>query len=200
MKFYILGEPDVPWGDYGSILLSGMTSHLSREDGLLQLERTGPFVPPISFPGISEIVATDTMKAKLETSGLTGFTFQPVIKRHIVHLEWETWNKEAPEPPLYPDTGEPEDYILLQPHSPSLAEEMEPLCEVVLQPTASVERVSVGPRPWDVEIHVLLSSWDGSDFFRANGVGYNYLSEKAKLWLEEEVHDWVKFEEALIAE
>ena len=154
-------------------------------------------MPPISMPGISSIVVTESLKAKLETLGLTSFTFQPVIKKHIVHLEWEKWDKEAPEPPMYPETGEPEDYIFLQPHSLSLASGMEPLWEMVLEQTASVERVQVGPRSWDVNIYLVLSSWNGSDFFRAKGVGYNYVSERAKQWLEQEVPEWIGFEEAL---
>ena len=197
MKAYILRDPKAPWGDYGAILLSGMTAHLSRENDLLQLETAGPFVPPISLPGINDIIVTESFRAKLEASGLTGFTFRPVIKKHIVHLEWEKWDKEALEPPMYPETGEPEDYILLQPHSPSLANRMEPLWEMVLKQTASVERVQVGPRSWDVNIHLVLSSWNGADFFRAKGVSYNYVSEKAKQWLEQKVPEWVGFEEAL---
>ena len=71
----------MPWGDYGNILLTGMTSHLDREDGRLQLERTGPFVPPIALSGIADIVVTDAFRSALEASGLTGLRFQPVIKR-----------------------------------------------------------------------------------------------------------------------
>jgi hypothetical protein len=197
MKAYILCRPEIPWGDYGAILLSGMAARLSQENDLLHLERTGPFVPPISVPSISSVVVAESLKAKLETSGLTSFTFQPVIKKHIVHLEWEKWDRETPEPPMYPETGEPEDCILSQPHSPSLANDMEPLWEMVLEQTASAERVQIGPRPWDVNIYLVLSSWNGSDFFRAKGVGYNYISERARQWLEQEVPEWVGFEEAL---
>ena len=197
MTIYLLREPEFPWGDYGAILLSGMTAHLGREDGLLQLERTAPFVPPIFMPGISDIVVTERFKVQIEASGLTGFSFRSVIKKHIVHLEWDKWDKEAPEPPVYPQTGEPEDYILLAPHSPSLADDMEPLWEMVLEQSASVERIQVGPLSWDVSIHLVLSSWDGADLFRAKGVGYNYLSARAKQWLEQQVPEWVGFEEAL---
>ncbi len=195
MKVYILRPPEGPWGDYGAILASGMTGHLGREDGLLQLERTGPFVPPISIT--HAIIVTESFKAKLEISGLTGFTFQPVIKKHIVHLEWENWDKEAEDPPVYPETGEPEDYILLQPHSPSVADSMGPLWEMLLRRTISVVRVQYGPRSWEVNCHLDLSSWDGADFLGSKDVGHRYVSEKAKEWLEGEVSAWVGFEEAL---
>lgn len=68
MTIYILQNAKMPWGDYGSMLLSGMTSHLPRKNGLLQLERTGPFVPPITLSGVDEIVVTDTFKRQLEQS------------------------------------------------------------------------------------------------------------------------------------
>ena len=187
----------MPWGDYGDILLSGMTSHLDRKNGLLQLARTGPFVPPITKSGISEIVVTDAFKQQLEKSGLSGFNFQPVIKAHIVRFEWEKWNRTANEPPEYPETGEPEDYILARPHSPQLAEEIGHLWELQLQEHAEVERVQVGSNSWDANIYVLLSSWDGTDWFRAKTVGYIYISEKAKEWLEQWVSEWVRFEPAL---
>jgi hypothetical protein len=65
----ILERPESPWGDYGDILRHGMTSHLGpASDGLAQLERTGPFVPLISFPGF-DIVVTDGFRTKLAESG-----------------------------------------------------------------------------------------------------------------------------------
>lgn len=64
MSVYILRQPEFPWGDYGAILVSGMTAHLGREDGLLQLERTGPFVPPLFMPGVGDIVVTEQFKAR----------------------------------------------------------------------------------------------------------------------------------------
>jgi hypothetical protein len=184
----------MPWGDYGCILLSGMTSHLERQNGLLQLERTGPFVPPISLPGIADIVVTNDFKHLLEGSGLTGFTFQPVIKKHIVFLEWEKWDKKSEEPLEYPGTSEPEDYILERAHSPELAQQIGDLWELCLEECAEVERQQIGPQRWDVEIFVVQSSWNERDWFRARGVGYNYVSERAKHWLERTVPEWVSFD------
>lgn len=194
----ILDSPEVPWGDYGDILLCGVTAHLSRQDGMLQLERTGPFIPPISFSGIRDIVVTDVCRALLEASGLTGFTFRPVIKRHIVHLEWERWDRTTEDPPEFPETGEPEDYILERPHSPEIAEGMGNLWEVVLGEHAVVERVPRGPGSTDNDIYVVQASWDGTDFFRASTVGYVYVSEQAKTWLEQVAAEWVSFRRPLI--
>jgi hypothetical protein len=63
-KFYrIEGHPLTPWGDYGNILQHGMTAHLGRVGGLLSLERTGPYMPPITFPGAGDVVLTVGAKA-----------------------------------------------------------------------------------------------------------------------------------------
>jgi hypothetical protein len=123
-KFHIPKSCGHPWGDYYDILLNGMSCHLDRTEGLIQLERTGPFVPPISFPGISDIVVTDAFRRQLEASGLSGLRFQPVIKRRIVRLDWHLWDSGVEEPAEYPADGEPESYILERSHSASTANQI----------------------------------------------------------------------------
>ena len=54
----------------------------------IHLERTGPFMPPITFPNVSHIVVSDSFKQMFEASGFRGATFKPVIKSHIVELDW----------------------------------------------------------------------------------------------------------------
>jgi hypothetical protein len=63
----------MPWGDYGDILLTGMTSHLGRQFGLLQYERTGPFQPHIIILELDDLLVTDSVKKKIEISDLKGF-------------------------------------------------------------------------------------------------------------------------------
>ena len=41
-----------------------MTGHLERKDGLLQLERTGPFVPPMTLTS-DNIVVTDALRKEV---------------------------------------------------------------------------------------------------------------------------------------
>lgn len=190
-NLYVLHSQSSRWGDYGDILITGMTSHLARDNGLLQLERTGPFVPPIALTGVGEIVVTSGFKDALETSGLSGLCFQPVIKKHIVHLGWETWDSTALEPLEYPDTLEPEDYILLRSHDPDLANDMGDLWEISLGTHAQTERESQMFKDRIPAIYLLHSSWDGTDWFHAEGVSRVYVSEKAKEWLEAVVPQWV---------
>jgi hypothetical protein len=180
-------------------------STLPRKDGLFQLERTGPFVPPISMP-FEAIVVTEEFRNRIEESALTGIAFQPVIKTRIVNLEWQKWDRAAEEPEEYPSTGEPEDYILERSHSPELAEKIGNLWEVCLEEHAEAIRVPRDPSKWGLkkwafydaqgDIFIVLSSWDGFDFFKAKAVGYTYVSERAKNWLEHTVSEWVGFEPA----
>jgi hypothetical protein len=189
-QFYTLDGPATPWGDYSDILISGMSEHLSRRKGLIQLERTGPYVPPISFPGMQDIVVTDAFKKQLEISGLTGVRFQPVVKKRIVHLDWHLWDKSIDEPQEYPEEGEPEGYILDRPHSPEMSKQIGDLWEVVLDEAAKTQRER---RP--TRILLVASSVCGGDLFRAEDVGYNYATEKAKAWLELHAKDHVSFKE-----
>jgi hypothetical protein len=105
-SLFSLEMPVIPWGDYGDILFHGDAGR-DQQSGLLKLSRTGVYVPPITFPGLPGIVVTDSFRSALETSKLTGFTFQPIIKHHIVDLDWSDWKGD--EPAFYPESGEPED-------------------------------------------------------------------------------------------
>ena len=182
MTIYRLRNRATNWGDYGDVLVSGMTSHRGRQNDQLQLERTGPYVPPLINSGIGHIVITDIVKEKLKASDLSGITFKPVIKRHIVELNWTTWDLSTEEPPVYPDSGEPEDYILAGQHSESVSEVMGNLWELVL-PT----RGTFNDKTFiDVDLQV--------DIFKADNRGYILVTDKAKVWIEGNAADWVTFE------
>lgn len=134
-----------PWGDYGEILLSGMTAHKPRtREGLLRLERTGPFVPPITLAGLGDLLITDAFRTSLEESPLAALAFRPVEKARIVRLRWEHWDWTADDPQEYPDGGEPEAYILDRPHDRELAMEIGPIWEVLLPSLALSEGLGDG--------------------------------------------------------
>ena len=189
-KYYKLQTPKSPWGDYSDILIRGMSAHSERKDGLIQLERTGPYIPPITLPGLGDIVVTDPFRKQLESSGLSGFSFQAVIKKHIVRLEWHIWDRSTKEPPEYPEGGEPEGYILDRPHSPEASQQLGDLWEVCLSEAAKIHREG---RP--TRILLVASSVNGLDLFRAEGVLNIYLTEKAKEWLEHHALAHVAFVE-----
>ena len=195
MKFYILEEPESFWGDYSDTLMHGMASHSEGlYDGPLLLYRTGPWVPPVSFPGIGDVVVTEEFKSKMEGSGLKGFAFRPVIKKHIVRLDWHMWDKTADDPPQFPNSGEPEDYIEERPHSTELADELGPMWEVVIEESASVQKVKSDASLTGLVVYLFANSWNGDDIFRAYDVRYVYLSERGRDWFKANASEFVSFE------
>jgi hypothetical protein len=198
MTVRILRPAETPWGDYGDILMHGMTVRLDRDDGMLQLERTGPYMPPITFPGIGDIVVTDAFKVQLLAAGFKGLSFRPVRKARVVELNWESWDRNS-EPLEYPESGEPEDYVLARSHSPQTAASLGDLWELVLPVVAGIKRVPSGGRQADVRIVVSLDAWSGEQLFRADGVLYNYVSDSGQEWLAGHVGEHVSFETCDVA-
>ncbi len=129
MTVFAVHKSRGPWGDYSDVLAHGMTAHLGRRDGLLQLERTGLFVPPVTLPGPGDLVVTDAARIELDHL-IANLAFRPVSKARIVRLEWHLWDLGADEPAWYPESGEPEGYVLDRLHDPGLAWEIGPLWEL----------------------------------------------------------------------
>ncbi|HWB04579.1 MAG TPA: hypothetical protein VG796_16240 [Verrucomicrobiales bacterium] len=172
-----IDEADSPWGDYGRILIHGMSAHLGRKGGEsdpIQYERTGPFVPPITFPGIRDIIVTDAMKQAMEAAGFRGISFRTVILAHIVEVPWHTWDIKAEEPKYFPEGGEPEEYILAKANDPVLARQIGPLWEVVVQEGSEKD----------------------CDMFKIPGSGRTHVSGRARLWFQKYFSRWTSFEPA----
>ena len=118
------------WGDYGAILFHGMAWLEEGGDGLLQLERTGPFVPPITVPSSAAVVVTDAFRGQLESALFRGLAFRPVVKRKVVRVDWHEWDRTYPHPERYPAGGEPENYILRRKDRPPLHDAVGPLWQL----------------------------------------------------------------------
>jgi hypothetical protein len=174
-RFYIINTPKHPWGDYGYILTQGMAHR--GDSGILEIERTGPFVPAVTMPGIGEIVVTE--------------------KLLIVSSDWNLWDQDADEPREHTESGEPEDYVLGQPHSVEADEQMGNLWALELNRDAQTqrERRIVEHRR---EIKLVTSTWRGQDIFAAQGVRFIYLTESAKVWFERNVPGGLTFEVASV--
>ena len=193
MQFFTIQECEHSWGDYGNTLLQGQATR-DEVTGLLQIQRTGPFVPPISFPGLREIVVTEDFRAQLEASGLTGFSFRPVVKQHIVDLDWQNWDKNADDPKVYPRSGEPEDYILERKHSPKTANKMPVLWELAVGQSAHVLREKDKTAPTGVVLYFQSETWKGDNLVRVPEVLYTFADLKAKEWLDGTVAEYVRFQ------
>jgi hypothetical protein len=194
--FKIGGRSIVPrdWGDYGHILQHGMVAHLPRVDGRLALERSGPYIPPITLPGIGDIVLTSEAQKLLYRSVLSGFSFLPVEKMLVVELPWETWNLDAVQPAEFPESGQPEDYILGKRHSPNASRELGELWEIVVPSTATILRPRSVVSSYQ-ELRIDLNTWNGSDLFRGEGYGSILFSENARDWFSKHWGRYVQFDE-----
>lgn len=191
MRYFFLDHPNDRWGDYGNTLVHGHGG-IDEARGVFFLRRTGPFIPPFTQP-FGLIVVTDSIRRQLEHSGLIGFLFVPVVKEKIVELNWQDWDRDLPEPEEFPESGEPEDYIDAGEHSPQAAQAMGELWALRIPNVARVERDRsiVASRS---ELHLVLDTTQGLDFVRSPDVGYCFVSERAKNWLQARVDEWVEFE------
>ncbi|MFO0798316.1 MAG: hypothetical protein U0804_12635 [Gemmataceae bacterium] len=189
-RYFYLSGPSHPWGDYYRVLADGYGAII---DGVCRVQRTGPFIPPVTFP--HAMVVTDALRADLEASALTGVTFVPVVKQKVVASDWHEWNLKAPNPREYPEEAEPSNYIDRGEHSPAAAEALGTLWAVDVLRVARVTR----SEPVDHthrHLHLNVESAQGLDFVRSPDVGFLFVSERAKAWLEARVGRWVAFEEA----
>lgn len=193
--YFRLKQPNDKWGDYGNTLIHGH-GHIDKGDGFYRLRRTGPFIPPFTQP-FRAIIVTDMLRRQLECSGLTGFSFDPIVKEKIVKLNWHEWNRELPAPREYPKSGEPEDYIDSGEHSLEAARAVGELWALKIPRVARVERDRPIVRSMN-ELHVVLDTTMGLDFVRSPDVGFCLVSEQAKTWLQTNVGQWVEFVQASV--
>jgi len=166
---------DAPWGDYGRILVSGMTERRD-ESGRVPLLRVGPFVPPITIAGISNLLVTDEFRSRLTSSGLLGFSLAQVWKKRIAKLDWRSWDLTAGEPKQYPAGGEPENYVLGRKHDENVSEQIGPIWEVITERTID--------DPAD------------ADIVRTAATAFSQLlvNDRGRDWLQEQGGGWLRFE------
>jgi hypothetical protein len=125
---------------------------------------------------------------------LTGFTFRPVEKVLTVELPWENWDLTADEPAHFPDSGEPEDYILGKPNSAAASAALGDLWEVLVPDTAIILRPQSIANSYK-ELRLDLSTWNGADLFRSSGYRAILFTERAREWLSDNWGKYVEFDE-----
>lgn len=174
------------WGDYGSILHNGIF-HTEEQ----RLDRTGPFVPPISFPAFSgAVIVTSEARQKLEASGMTGVgEFRPVLLGKVVLIDWQKWDKSRDlRRDQLPFNGEPEEHILHNPHDAATASKIEPLWTWHPLRIGKVSRAKGVMR--------LEGSMGSHDVLRLCDEGWKSIivSENGKQCVRDICGDWVAFE------
>jgi hypothetical protein len=197
-QIYAVSRPELPWGDYGRILAHGMSAHLPRKDGRIQLERAGPFAPAITFPA-GDILVTEGLKRDLEAAAFTGLQFAPVDLARAVRLDWHLWDQSVADPAEYPADGEPESYLLLRPHDPAAAEAIGAVWECMPETWGTASGEIVSRRPLKRRI-TLSSEGTEPDFFRPRGTRYLLASQRATQWLAKAVGRWVSVDPVDVVE
>ncbi|MCV9933865.1 hypothetical protein OIU80_16400 [Flavobacterium sp. LS1R47] len=114
MKYFIIKNKEMPWGDYGNTLFRGFLNVMDDNYNDLEIptiERTGPYVPDIYTVNSVNIIVSEKVKKIFKENAITGIIGYKEIKiKKIVNIDWEKWEKNK-DPEFYPKSGEPEDYI-----------------------------------------------------------------------------------------
>lgn len=184
MKYYHLTYAEMPWDNYGELLLTGLTNRFPREDGQLQYERTGPYQPDLIISDYQHLLITNTIKVLMEHSGLKGIQFQKVKKHHIAKLHWEDWNMSAEFPEIMHSAQNTQHYFLTLPHQPEIASQMEETWEVVVKESGIF-----------IDSYTYQPGEEGYDIMRAGSSDWFIVTEKAKEWIAQNCYKWVVFEE-----
>ena len=151
---------------------------------------------PIFYPVLSEAYAVKIardwnvpasgrgrLSQRLSAERFSGLSFEPVAYKKVVHIAWERWDANAQEPAFYPETGEPEDYLLEGAHEEQLAATMPRLWAWNVPKTIGLQ--VQGSNTFRRELH------PGTDVAREYFIVW--ISERMKLWLEENGGKWLSF-------
>jgi hypothetical protein len=186
------------WGDYGDVLISGYARR-EAAGGPLLLERTGPFLPPISFPWSLDIghaiVVSHDFKLALEDRLFPGVQFAPARKERIVRLNWHEWDRAADKPEKYPREGEPENYIFGKKLNPKTAGQMPEAWELKLPIwPLHLERIENPDRWYDYRYRAKLTRQGFPPMFTdQEQCGKHLVDDAARIWLTDQVGEWVSF-------
>ncbi|MEZ4222581.1 MAG: hypothetical protein R3B13_16695 [Polyangiaceae bacterium] len=155
----------------------------------------------MSLPGIGDVVVTAEMRQRLEQSGVAGIVFRPLDKRHIVWLDWQSWDSTAPEPAVYPDSGEPEDYILGRPHDESAAKALGELWELVPTERGVAARQTLSRRERTYQFTLQPGTVPPLDIFRAQNMRYLFVTDRVRKLVEDSGIDGVlKFHPVVVGD
>ena len=186
------------WGDLGAVLISGLVDR-PTPDADLSLSRTGPFLPPISFPWLGtegkRIVVSDSFRHALEQALIPDLHFRTVKKERIVRLPWHDWDLTAVCPAVYP-SEEPEGYITDSSHDPQAAADMPPAWELVLPflPVRLLQAKSPQGEylDWYFAEAASVPAQTPSLFVNRERFGHLIATDEAREWLEKHVGEWVR--------
>lgn len=184
MKLYLIENTPTPWGDWGDILWSGVTSHDDCTNHYF-IDRIGPYTPPAFFSS-GNLIVTEQVKNLLEKSNLKGIGFtNQVKKRKIVRLDWMAWDKTQHISNYFDDLGEPEDIIYDRENDKELSISMPNywIADISKKIHLLLDRTSTSQNPSEY-IHIDSQPLVDSDFYQGIERLGCFITPKAKSWLD----------------
>lgn len=181
--------------------MRGLGVQRDEKNGNLLLQRTGPFAPPIMLTRerrVGQIIlVTQSFREKLEAANFGILHFKPAIKKHIVRVHWETWDRKARLPQALPDSGEPEEYVLGKEHSEQTAAEMPEIWEFD-PPDLSCVQDEEELLSYNSPIRITAPTGLHNGLFRCIENHLTFVDETGRRWFEREGEGWVDFEEVIV--
>lgn len=188
MEYYIIKNKRMPWGDYGNTLFSGLLKILDKDYEELdfpELQRTGPYIPEIFIANSRNLILKDDIKKGIEKAEILGIKkFKKVLKKKIVDIDWHTWDLDAKEPKYYPESGEPENYILKKKNDFSLINSTPELWELDMIQEHTICKVSQQIDNIGYTDIALMES-PKYDIFSPRNMNFIIISEKLKQLFED---------------
>ena len=187
-KFYIVDQK-APWGDCGMVLTCRGEDLGAFTDNIpVKIRRTGPFMPPITFP--YRCVVSDSFKELLHQR-FAYLEFAEAVKKHIVELHWDKWDRSG-ELQQYPNGAEPESYLRGR-HSVRASKQLGKIWCV---------QFPIGAKTWispSRDFVIDPATWSGTDFFQTvqNDYTAHLVTEVGREFLEQHAGEWVSFRDAL---
>ncbi|SUB83780.1 Uncharacterised protein [Pragia fontium] len=187
-NIYLLESKKMPWGDWGDMLWTGITSR-DPVSNLVSIERTGPF-SPLLYLSNNDFIFTNEARSLYDESSLLGIKFlYEIEKKRVIKLDWHNWDDKQHITNYLDIDGEPEDIILRGINDNELMGNMPVywLAGIHSNIHLFVDRKSKSKNPSD---YIFIDGEAShSDFFIGVERMGVYITKKAKDWIESNFPD-----------
>jgi hypothetical protein len=186
MKYYLIKNKQMPWGDYGNTLFRGFLNVMDKNYNDLEIptiERTGPFVPEIYIANSRDLVVSEKVRKIFEENKITGIlNYKKIEVKKIVNIDWQKWDKNK-DPEFFPKNDEPENYIIKGKHDENLVKSIPSLSNPIIVKKGKLNIISDkldSINFTDLDIKDKIEE----DIFTPTNMLYLIVSEKFKNQLE----------------
>jgi len=188
------------WGLFGEYLISGRTTRCHLSPAPMDLERFGPFVPPL-YTTHARILVSEATRHAIEQDKPFKVEFRRTHYERVLPLNWHEWDLTADQPQWIPSDRDAENYYFDimdqmtddERHrvSTQLAKEMEPSWELIL-PVIPCDLNWLGSAD-EFVVDLFDRDYNGL-FYPSQHELYPLSDDSAREWLEANVAPWVHFE------